>query len=593
LTINAPFGVRNLYFLSLDQKDGTPKILTSYGGSVADYAGSITSDETGNYYLTGFTNSASLFGQSASVTQKEETFVASIDSAGQLNWAKIVMTENPGYSPSDPLKLVLGPDKFPVMAGLFQSKTIALDGLHIANHDTSAISRDIFVVRFNPETKLATYLNSFGNMTFDFDLNLYSDIHNMVTTIAEVNDSIFYIGKDTLHFTPYTYGILIAHFDTSGVLLGQKAFMPITGQSFSVITNNVVQSYSGYLGVAGGFSGKTLYLGTKTLTAFNDTLSQNMFIAKMGYSMSGNIFDKSGLTKVTSGYVKLFVLAQSGPAAMADSSLIGETGGYKFTDAPLTGSLVYAVADTNIYPDYVGTYAGNSILWTGAAVLDLVSTPAPTFDITLKQVLPVTGPGEITGTVTETLYDTTSKSLKSTGRPMKGASVVLVGKSNKGSDVILAMTKTDNNGNYQFTNIPVGDYKVWIDVTGLGMIEYYAVGITDLAPTVENLNYIVAETGIYKDLSLAVRTIRKANDLLFVYPNPASDYIHAIISLNENNSAMIDIYSISGSHVKSIIIQSTTLGNAILNISDLPSGMYILKASVTGKITQYARFIKQ
>jgi hypothetical protein len=587
-------GSRNLYLVSLDKQDGSPKSLIPYGGNLEDISGSICADPKGNIYITGFTNSSSLFGMPTSGTQNYATFLANIDSTLKINWAKIISTEFSYASSTNTLKLVFGADNFPVLTGLFQSKTLIIDGWSAQNHDSASVpmSNDYFTARINPETHSATYLNSFGTKTYDNDFNVFEDFHNMLTIIAPLYDTIFYIGNDTLNYAPPFQGFIIAHFDATGALLGQASFLPESGQQFSTTSSNIVQSYSGYIGVAGGFFGKSLNLGSNILSA-QDTTTFNIFIAKMGYIMTGNVFDQLA-QKVTNGYVKLFVPANTGPAILVDSMNISlEGNSYYFSDAPLNGAIIYAVPDTSIYHNYVATYAGNSMLWTGAANLDLVTTPPSAFDVTLKQLLPITGPGSITGTVIETLQDTAALILKSAGRPMKGASVVLIGKSTKGTDTIIAITHTDEMGFYQFTKVPIGDYKIWIDVAGLGMKEYYAVTISDVAPAVENLNYIVAETGIFKDISEAIRTTRMVNEELIVYPNPVDEFIHVIIPMKGSMQARLDLYNISGVVINSIIIESPGSENALINTERLSSGIYFLKVSIYGKPALFARFMKQ
>jgi hypothetical protein len=592
-TINNTSSQSNLYFVSLDTKDGTPLSLTSYGSDRADYAGSISSDSKGNYYVTGFTSSSSVFGYSTSGTGYYETFLANIDGAANVNWAKILNTELPNYGSASTLKLVMGPDNDPILTGLFQGKTLSAGSLTVQNHDTSAIPSyaDFYSVKFIPNDT-AAFLKSFGSQYYDNDFNVYTDSHNMLTVIASITDTLFYIGKDTLKFPTSPSGFLIAHFDASGNYLGQISFTPYLGQSFNVWPGNVVQSYSGFLGVAGGFTSGILYIGNNTLST-QDSLSFNdIFISKMAYSLSGTIYDQSNLN-VTSGYVNLFMLSKDGPAQLIESTSIGEGGYYSFYDAPLSGTIVYAAADTSIYHYYVGTYAGNSMLWTGAAILDLVTTPPATFNITLKQVLPITGPGTITGTVTNILADTAAISLKSFGRPMKGASVVLIGKSTKGADTIIAVTFTDNAGFYHFDKVPVGSYTVWIDFPGLGMMEYWSVSISDIAAIVENVDYTVSDEGIFKDLSAAIKTQKQINNSLLVYPNPATDYIHAIIPLNGATGARLDMYNVNGELLNSIILESSTSGNVFINTSGLPSGIYILKASFLDKTPIYGRFMRQ
>jgi hypothetical protein len=592
-TINNTGSQSNLYFVSLDTKDGTPLLLTSYGSDRADYAGSISSDSKGNYYVTGFTSSSSVFGYSTSGTGYYETFLANIDGAANVNWAKVINTELPNYGSASTLKLVMGPDNAPVLTGLFQGKTLSAGSFIVQNHDTSAIPSyaDFYSIKFIPNDT-AVFLRSFGSAYYDNDFNVFADSHNMLTVIASITDTLFYIGKDTLKFPAPPGGFLIAHFDGSGNYLGQISFTPYSGQSFNVWPGNVVQSYSGYLGVAGGFTSSILYIGNNTLST-QDSLSLNdIFISKMAYSLSGTIYDQANL-RVSRGYVNLLMLSQDGPALLIESTSIGEAGSYSFSDAPLSGTIVYAAADTSIYHYYVGTYAGNSMLWTGAAILDLVTTPPATFNITLKQVLPITGPGSISGTLTNILADTGKIILKFTGRPMKGASVVLIGKSTKGTDTIIAVTFTDEMGYYHFDKVPVGSYIVWVDFPGLGMKEYWTVSISDIAPSIENVDYIVSDEGIFKDLSAAIKTNKQVNNTFLVYPNPATDYIHAIIPMNGATGARLDIYNVNGQLLNSIILESSTESNVFINTAGLPSGIYILKASILDKTPIYGRFIRQ
>ena len=591
LSINAVFGSRNLYFLRLDGVNGSAKTYNSFGGEFQDIAQSIAEDGKGYYYITGFTSSATIFGQSTPGNQNFSTFLGNIDANGTLNWAKLINTEIQG-TPYSLLKLIIGPDKFPVLTGVFQAATVSLDGIDIYNHDPGAYYRDFFTVRLDPSTYTPTYFKSFGSAGYDDQFNIYGDIHNTLTVIAPINDTVFYIGNDTLKYPLYSTVFIIAYMDSDGTLLARASFLPYTDQNFTVMPSNIAQSYSGYLGIAGSFNGPNLFLGSNNLLTQDTVSYDNMFIAKMAYTITGNVYDKNS-SKITDGYVKLFVLSKNGPANLVDSVWVNREGNsYYFNDAPLTGGLLYAAADTTIYPNYVGTYAGNSMLWTGATILDLISTPPATFDVTLQQILPVSGPGSIAGTVTETISDTTQLMRKSTGRPMKGASVVLVGKSTKGIDSIIAITYTDDAGYYQFVKIPVGSYDVWIDVAGLGMKEYYSIGITELSPEVANVNYIVAETGIYKDPSSSVKTTRQLKDAFSVYPNPAFDFIKLTVSMTGISSASLDIYSVNGSFVGNYILECLSNGSAYINVSQLKAGMYIIKAQFPGKTPLYTRFIK-
>ncbi len=592
LTLAPNFGSK-LYLLSLSKDDGSVNWAIKYDGTLADNADKIMFDNAGNLFISGYTNSSSLFGQNTLGTQNYSIFLTNIDLSGNVIWSKIINTELTYLSSSNILRVLFDSYNYPIVSGMFQASTLSLDEMQVHLHDTTLTpyTNDIFTAKINPENQSAVYLNSFGTYSYDYDFNSSIDKHNLLTFVIPATDSLVFISNDTLKFTRPVSGLVIAHIDSAGNMLAKSSFVSYPGQSMYLSTLNVVQSYSGYLGVMGTFYGPTYYLGSNTLNS-PDSSYFSVFVSKMGYKMSGNIYDQS-LQKITDGYVKLYVLEKTGPATLVDSSWVNMEGNsYYFNDAPLNGGLLYAVPDTNVYHNYVATYAGNSMLWTGATVLDLISTPPSTFDVTLQQVLPVSGPGSIAGIVSETISDTTGKIKKLTGRPMKGASVVLVGKSTKGSDSIIAITFTDAAGFYQFVKIPVGNYNVWIDVAGLGMKEYYSIGITEASPEVANIDYVVAETGIYKDLSSAIKTTKQLNDAFSVYPNPAVDFIRVTVAVKGLSNARLDIYSVNGSFISSYILESVSNGSAYINVAQLKPGMYILKAQFAGKTPLYARFIK-
>jgi hypothetical protein len=71
------------------------------------------------------------------------------------------------------------------------------------------------------------------------------------------------------------------------------------------------------------------------------------------------------------------------------------------------------------------------------------------------------------------------------------------------------------------------------------------------------------------------KTVKKT---VKIFPNPASDYITLQLSCADCVKIPIDIYSIDGRKVKSLIINSQTTE---IDVSDLPAGMYLV---VSGKI---------
>jgi len=75
-----------------------------------------------------------------------------------------------------------------------------------------ASSTDYFVARIDPSAQMATYLNSLGQLYMIMISNLYSDVHNMVTFVASLTDTVYYVSKDTLKYAPPVSGFSYCSF---------------------------------------------------------------------------------------------------------------------------------------------------------------------------------------------------------------------------------------------------------------------------------------------------------------------------------------------------------------------------------------------
>ena len=61
---------------------------------------------------------------------------------------------------------------------------------------------------------------------------------------------------------------------------------------------------------------------------------------------------------------------------------------------------------------------------------------------------------------------------------------------------IVAQTETDANGKFRFENVPYGDYQVLLDVEGRAMKSVQEVAVTEEAPEVAELDYVITDTEI-------------------------------------------------------------------------------------------------
>jgi len=62
-------------------------------------------------------------------------------------------------------------------------------------------------------------------------------------------------------------------------------------------------------------------------------------------------------------------------------------------------------------------------------------------------------------------------------------------------------------------------------------------------------------------------------------PNPSSDFVNVTLNLEDNAAVSIDIYTVAGRLVRQIASGNVTQVNEMVNLSDLSSGLYLVKFS--------------
>lgn len=155
-------------------------------------------------------------------------------------------------------------------------------------------------------------------------------------------------------------------------------------------------------------------------------------------------------------------------------------------------------------------------------------------------------------------------------------------------DVPVDHTFTDHNGNFSFTNIPFGTYKLFGDVWGKDNPDLV---VTVDADHVNILNIVFTEntTEFRGSIALSVARNTELQNTLSVYPIPASDivYISGAEKIAGNKQATLT--AISGAAVYS---HNFSAGEDInIPVQTLPRGMYILRLA-TGAGTATFRVVK-
>jgi hypothetical protein len=138
---------------------------------------------------------------------------------------------------------------------------------------------------------------------------------------------------------------------------------------------------------------------------------------------------------------------------------------------------------------------------------------------------------------------------------------------------VLAYTMTNSTGEFSFSDIALGTYKVYPEMI-----------LKTTTPTTVTLD--ATHTGANVVFSIEGSNISGINDGLKqaeftvsdVYPNPVSDVANATIHSPQPVTITVAIYSITGEYVKqSQFLLHTGANKITIPVSDLKKGLYYVK----------------
>jgi len=144
---------------------------------------------------------------------------------------------------------------------------------------------------------------------------------------------------------------------------------------------------------------------------------------------------------------------------------------------------------------------------------------------------------------------------------------------------LIATSCPDNQGNYSFTNLPVGNYKLAVECTGYGLQEEIQLQLSSEQPEAV-VNLIVDE--ISGTIFLATQTGTNAlvvyNGIsLQLFPNPACDVAKLTITSLYAGRASVQLTDITGKKVWSSDMNILEGVNELQIINDGWKGMYLLQ----------------
>jgi hypothetical protein len=218
--------------------------------------------------------------------------------------------------------------------------------------------------------------------------------------------------------------------------------------------------------------------------------------------------------------------------------------------------------------DFLATYYGDTPYWQGAELISITEGSQNGKDITITAFSEM---AEGNSSLGGHIYYLNSK-----GEPVKNIEVVLEldDPLDKEGFVPVAYDITDVDGQWQIDDLPLADYRIYVEITGLEMDTTYVLTITTPDTHLHHLDYYVDfNTGIYLDYS-AVQEVEWAENLR-LFPNPNTTGCLWIDSEDpEIRIQSITIYRYSGQQISE---EEVGMQKNHIDVSRLSKGFYVVQ----------------
>ncbi len=299
-------------------------------------------------------------------------------------------------------------------------------------------------------------------------------------------------------------------------------------------------------------------------------------------SLTGNVTYQG--SPVTAGIAELFGYNTDSTAApLIDTQPIAN-GSYTFPNVQSGAYNVRVTMDTIVYPNTYPTYYDSAYAWYDATI---ISTPCLNYNLGMGLMVLQNGQGNVSGTI-----NGVNGPLKSVGTPLENVHVLLVGTTD---NQVYGFDLTNVLGQFVFSNIPEGDYKIVIDAPGLYLAETREVSITANALNHPNQNYLIGDNIIVIEVveePLAVTENILSGTSLF--PNPANDATILRFNLAKNAVVKAEIVDVTGQLIVTLANGQMAAGIQQLqaNVKGMASGLYFVRLQVNGGAAKTLKLVK-
>jgi PKD repeat protein len=282
------------------------------------------------------------------------------------------------------------------------------------------------------------------------------------------------------------------------------------------------------------------------------------------YDLAGRIYKVDNLFNYSTagnGEAKVYLikLITGGTLDAIDSTTTDANGYYVFNNKPIDDYRI-KVALNPTSPDYaynVPTYYNYSLMWYDAQVITLFNNTYSK-DVYMQYGVNAGGNGFISGSV----FQGANK--------MRSAADVTLILMNTSNNQAVAYAKPDANGNYSFSGIGYGTYKIYGELLNRASIPD-EINITSSQINFTNRNFKYTSTAIAPTSEVLSVTDKIAEDEVRLLPNPARDQFTLV---NDGSAKEVNVYDLTGRLMSTLAVKANE--KLQVNCSDWVKGIYTL-----------------
>lgn len=296
-----------------------------------------------------------------------------------------------------------------------------------------------------------------------------------------------------------------------------------------------------------------------------------------GGTISGIVYTGNN-DVASSAYVFLLQFDYQNSALVPQDADVTQAGSYQFTNVP-NGDYVVKAALTSVDPLYavrIPTYYTSAMFWYDADVITINNNSYTGADIHMIEASNNGGPGFIGGSVD--WADTLRAAYN-----FSGATVIL--QTLDGNNVAYAIA--DANGNYSFSNLAYGTYRLFADFAGVTG-NPTEVTISAITPSVSDAQILLGPA--------AITSVQETSaiDAISLYPNPTADNATLVVATSKTAQLSLNIVNMMGQVVGSQTINAYTGKNIVqVNTDGLTQGVYSLVLRDSNGVAKTQRLIKK